>query len=167
MLQLPEFGDLKPCKPLWHQRIARRSSIAVQNSRSSRNAEFNVLIRPDSIAVQNPRSSRNGGDDPALDLGECEVEWSTCLRHGRLALDDLDHQSRRPLRRPTLDAVVHRHTHCYVLPCSMSRFHWVDTLGHTSPTKLNMHQLHGHYRKGPEDCDRNFSQGTSASLLPD
>lgn len=37
-------------------------------------------------------------------------------------LDDLDHQSRLPLRRPTLDAVVHRHTHCYVFPFSMSRF---------------------------------------------
>ncbi|WP_237402775.1 hypothetical protein, partial [Rhodovulum sulfidophilum] len=37
-------------------------------------------------------------------------------------LDDLDDERRFTLRRPPLDAVVHRLTHGYVLPCSMSRF---------------------------------------------
>ena len=53
---------------------------------------------------------------PALNLGGRQVEGPARLRHGRLALDDLDDE-----RRPPFDVVVHRLTHGYVLHCSMSR----------------------------------------------
>jgi hypothetical protein len=59
---------------------------------------------------------------PSLDRRGGQVEGSARFRHSCPALNDLDHQGCLTLRCPTLDAVVYRYTHRYLLLCGMSRF---------------------------------------------
>lgn len=55
---------------------------------------------------------------------ECKIKAVRLVQERGVAVAqaNLDDQRCLPFRRSPFDAVVHRHTHCYVLPCSMSRF---------------------------------------------
>ena len=69
--------------------------------------------------------------DPARDLRRRQVERTAGFGHRCFALDDPDDERGFALRRPTFYAVVHRHTHCHVLLCSMSSYsvgHYKGTL---------------------------------------